>query len=177
MKLSSEIMYERILSGNVKHYSRCVPTSANALDQPFMVARVRLSYNKVLDNKFSLFKKCHTCLSSLFLLHCPLYISYKFGSHFVPIQVLWPSRGIRVVRHSICLTPQPIRLTSYQTSASNLSLQHHPWIKLQGHMLKKIINKKNWSSWLLNEFSLLVSQELFREQCGEYAYWFQCVIG
>lgn len=112
VKLSSEIMYERILSGNVKHYSRCVPTSANALDQPLMVARVRLSYNKVLYNKFSLFKKCHTYLSSLFLLHCPLYISYKFGSHFVPIQVLWPSRGIRVVRHSICLTPQPIRLTS-----------------------------------------------------------------
>ena len=29
--------------------------------------------------------------------------------------------------------------------------------------------------WLLNEFSLLISKEMYREQCGEYAYW--CLAG
>ena len=37
--------------------------------------------------------------------------------------------------------------------------------------IKEMITKER-SFWLLYKFSLLASQEMYKEQYGEYVYWF-----
>ena len=58
--------------------------------------------------------------------------------------------------------------------------------KLDSEKTKLDSEKLNWTvsllgSWLLNKFSLLAPWEMYREQYGEYAYWYQsanlCSIG
>ena len=39
--------------------------------------------------------------------------------------------------------------------------------------LKEMINNNKKSSWLLNTFSLSVPSEMYREQCGEYAFQYK----
>ena len=50
--------------------------------------------------------------------------------------------------------------------------------KLDSEKTKLDSEKLNWTvsllgSWLLNKFSLLAPWEMYREQYGEYAYWYQ----
>ena len=39
--------------------------------------------------------------------------------------------------------------------------------------MKEMITNNKTSTWLLNTFSPSVPQEMYREQCGEYAFQYQ----
>ena len=61
------------------------------------------------------------------------------------------------------LTPKSDK---YLISPYNITLESHMKVMRRKEM---ITNKR--SSWLLNKFSLSAPEEMYREQCGEYAYW------
>ena len=62
------------------------------------------------------------------------------------------------------------RSKPWEWPASNFSLQYYGWIIHWDH--ENIGNDRHPKKlWLLNEFSLLVLKETYREVNGEYGYW------